>query len=137
MISWDPWRHLREWYPDVQVHETKLPWPIQGCIDFRKRIIWLDCRLTSAQRRSALAYELGYLELAPVTPDGGGADQVNDWASRLLVPFDDLLRCCQESDSLESIAAELQVDVPMLRARLRGLSDQEQALVGVDRWHVS
>ncbi len=137
MITWDPWAHWQEWYPDVQVVTMKLPDGLRGCIDVQRRIIWLDETLTPAERRSTLSYELGYLELGPIDLDGGGGEMVYDWASRLLVPFDDLLRACRRYDDLDDVAEQLSVDVPMLKARLRGLTDEEQALVGVDRWHIS
>lgn len=136
MIAWDPWRHLHEWYPDVRVVVMKLTDGLQGCIDVEKRKIWLSTHLDDAQRRSVLAYELGFLELEPVGLDEDVA-RISEWAARLLIPFDGLLRGCLQRDELADVAEDLRVDVPTLRTRLRGLSDEEQALVGVDRWHIA
>lgn len=134
-MTWSPWRHLREWYPDVRVIETELAWRVLGCHDAGRRIIWLDDRLTAAEQRCTLAYQVGHLELGPFDPDVGDDGMVDDWASRLLIPFDDLLQSCRRFEALADVAQELWVDVSMLKARLRGLTDAEQVLVAVDRWH--
>ncbi|WP_346619011.1 ImmA/IrrE family metallo-endopeptidase [Blastococcus montanus] len=117
MITWDPWAHRVEWYPDVRVIET---------------VQLVDSRLTTAERRPTLAYELGVLELGPFDQDRGDGAAAG-WASWLLIPFDDLLAAAQRSTGLHEAAATLRVDVPMLRARLRRLSEEERALLDLAR----
>jgi hypothetical protein len=117
------------------VRETgQLPGSAQGCHDREQHVIWLSDSLTAAERRSTLAHQVGHLELGPFDPDRGGGGMVDNWAYRLLIPFDDRRRCCDRYDELADVAAELWVDWPMLRARLRGLMDGEQALLDVARW---
>jgi hypothetical protein len=128
MITWSPWRHLREWYPDVRVHEVELPNGVKGCVEHDRRIIWLDSRLTHGEQRATLAYQLGYLEVGP------SSDDAEDWASRLLIPFEHLLRSYQRYEELSEVAEELWADVQMLEARLRGLSDEERGLLDAARW---
>lgn len=128
MMTWSPWRHLREWYPNFHVHEAELPGALLGCVDVGKRIIWLSGDLTHAQRRCTLAFQLGHLEVGPAS------DDAYDWASRLLMPFEVLLRSYQRYGDLPEIAEELWVDVPMLKARLRGLSNEERSLLEAARW---
>lgn len=129
---WSPWRHLREHYPDVPVHEVELPPGWLGCVDVEKRIVWLDSRLTPAERRSTLAHEIGHLERgiachwAPTHPEEKAADE---WAARRLIDIPSLTRALQWSQRLEDIAEELWVDVHIVRARLGALSPDEEAVV--------
>ena len=125
-IAWSPWRHLREWYPDVKVYEAELPGDVLGAVDHDQRIIWLRVGLTHAEKRSTLAYQLGHLELGPFDRDQGDGCMVDDWASRLLIPLDDLLRGFRRLQEPSEVAEELWVDVTMLRARLRGLTEAEK-----------
>lgn len=135
---WSPWRHLREHYSDVRVYETELPVRLLGCVDLDQRIIWLDSRLTQAERRCTLAHELGHLDRGVVCCDPVAAEveerAIDGWAARMLIPVGSLVRAFQWSCHLPEIADELWVDLHMLRARLRGLTDCEQDLVIEAMW---
>lgn len=127
--QWSPWRYLRERYPDVRVHELELPGDLLGCVDLGRRIIWLDARLTQAERRCTLAHELGHLERGlPCDPAAQAAEEkaIDEWAARRLLDIHSLTRAFQWSAHLDEIADELWVDLHMLRARLRSLTDDEQ-----------
>lgn len=141
-ISWCPWRHLNEWYPDVRVIEDELPGSILGCMEHERRTIWLSDSLTDGQRRATLAYQIGQLELGPFDRDRGDGGMVADWASRLLIPFEELLRAVQShgepseiaEGSLIELAEELSVDPPMLMTRLGGLSEREWEVLRAHPW---
>lgn len=127
---WSPLTHVREQHADVQVLEAELPGEIQGCVDHGRRIIWLREGLTRIQKVCTLAYELGQLQQGP-TPDDpclAAARQraAEDWAARMLIPEDSLPDGFRISHDLAVIAAYFEVDLPTLRARLRGLTDVEQ-----------
>jgi Zn-dependent peptidase ImmA (M78 family) len=131
--SWSPWRHLRENHPDVVVYEHEMPDGYLGCIDAENRIIWLDSRLTQAERRSALAHELGHLERGPA-PAGEHADPVeeravNVWAARKLIAIPDLAAALGWSSHLSEIAEELWVSVHMLTVRLETMTQAELMLL--------
>lgn len=111
----------------------ELPTGFLGCVDHAKKIIWLDSRLTQAERRSTLAHEIGHLErgAAPCDPELASYEEraIDEWASRLLIPTYMLVRAFQWSADLAEIAEELWVDMHMLRARMRGMTDAEQDAV--------
>jgi hypothetical protein len=127
---WSPWRHLREQHSDVCVYELELPPGLLGCVDHEQRIIWLDSRLTQAERRCTLAHEIGHLERGPgpCDPLGGSIEErlIDEWAARQLIDGDSLARAFQWSPFLPEIATELWVDLHMLRTRLRAATDEEQ-----------
>lgn len=129
---WSPWRHLRRHHPDVRVYEVELPDDLLACVDLDRRIIWLDSRLTQAEVRCSLAHEIGHLERGwPCMPGGESAEEraVDDWAARRLIDVHDLVRALQWSSHVDEIAEELWVDAHMVRARFRGLTDDEQDAV--------
>lgn len=129
---WNPWLHLRQHHPDVRVHEVELPRHRLGCVDLARRIVWLDWRLTDAERRSTLAHEIGHLERGMCCdPIAQPAEEraVDDWAARLLIDARALVRAIQWSAHLPEIADELCVDMYMVEARLRGLTDDEQDFI--------
>lgn len=131
--DWSPWSHLAEHHRDVRVRRTLLPGRLLGCVDLQRRIIWLDTDLTEVQERCTLAFELGQLEHGPVpaNPCLAAAHRraSEDWAARMLIPTGRLLAGFSVSFDLSQIADVLEVDCPTLRARLRGLADDEQDMV--------
>jgi Zn-dependent peptidase ImmA (M78 family) len=131
--TWSPWRHLREHYPHVVVYEHEMPPGYLGCVDPEKGIIWLDSRLTQAERRSVLAHELGHLERGPA-PAGEHADPVEEravdvWAARKLIAIHDLAAAFGWSDHPAEIAEELWVNVHMLNVRLETMTQAEMMLL--------
>jgi hypothetical protein len=127
---WRPRDYLQSRYPEVQVHDYDLPDRLQGCVDHEKRIIWLDRSLTYAEWRSTLAYEVGRLQLGP-TPDDAclaAAHQRDaaEWAARMLIDSEDLVDAFARASCHSEVAALLEVDLPTVRARLRGMTDGEQ-----------
>jgi hypothetical protein len=127
---WRPEDHLRIEHPGIRVFDVALPGRLQGCIDHESGIIWLDVGLGPAEWRSTLAYEIGQLQQGPTPQDSCLAAahqrQAMDWAARMLVDAEDLFEAFGQSSDLAEIAARLEVDLPMLRARFRCLSDAEQ-----------
>lgn len=117
-------------HPVVQVVITELDAGLHGCVDVGKRIIWLDSGLTPTQQRGVLAYEIGQLLRGPLPADSCAAAahrrDCEDWAARRLVPLSDLLDAFLMFSDLPGMADWLDVDLPTLRARCRGLTDDEQ-----------
>lgn len=60
MRLWHPWRWLRDKHPDVVVEHVELRRGRMG--ETRGRQIWLDRRLTQAERRCTLTHELIHIE---------------------------------------------------------------------------
>lgn len=127
---WDPTQHLTQHHPDVRVHRRKLPGTLMGCADVHQRLIWLAPGLTPVQERCTLAFEIAQLEQGPIPDDPCMAAAyrraAEDWAARMLLPAAQLIAGFCVSYRLDEIAASLEVDTPTLRARLRGLTDEEQ-----------
>jgi hypothetical protein len=135
--QWDPWSVAASQHPDVQVIVTEtLPPRMQGCVDHKRRIIWLAADLTKIQARCTLAYEIAELQQGPIPADPCTAAAhrraAEEWAAIMMIPTEALLDGFLTAGSIPEIAARLGVDPPTLRARLRGLTNDEQdALVGV------
>lgn len=126
---WSPWRYLREKHPGFHVHEVELEPGLLGCTDHQRRLIWLDSRLTAAEKRCTLAHELGHLALDTACGHQAfpAAEQlVDEWAASRLIRGRDLARSFSWSLHLSEIAEELFVDVKTLRARIRCATDEEQ-----------
>jgi Zn-dependent peptidase ImmA (M78 family) len=100
--------------------------------DHARKVIWLDSRLTDAEKRSTLAHELGHLTLdtyvygALVT---ALEPVVDAWAARKLISISGLLSAMNWSEQLCEVAEELFVSEHMVRTRLRTLTDEEKILV--------
>lgn len=109
-----------------------------ACVDLDKRLIWLDSRLTQAERRCSLAHELGHLERGSLCdPAAHTAEEraVEEWAARRLIDAHALSHALQWSCHLDEVAEELWVDEHLVRARLRCLTDDEQDVIfqAIDR----
>lgn len=130
--AWSPWRYQRTHHPDVIIYEAELAGNMLGCVDIAGRRIWLDNRLTQAEKRSTLAHELGHLERGSLCDSTGDAIEersVEEWAARQLIDARALARALRWSCRIDDIAEELWVDEHLVRARLRGLTDDEQDLM--------
>lgn len=127
---WDPDKYVRQRYPEVRVIEARLSGRVQGAVDHEDRIIWLDAGLSPASRRSTLAYEIAHLRQGPTPADArlAAAHQRDaaEWAARMLIDGDEFVAAFMVARDYREVAALLEVDVPTVRARLRGLTDGEQ-----------
>lgn len=129
---WSPWRHLRERHPEYRVHEVEFATDHLGCVDHRRKVIWLDSRLLCREQRATLAHEIGHIELdyfvqgmwAPAAEY-----RVDAWAARSLITLPDLLQAFAWSMDLGEMAEELWVDRHTIGVRLRCLTDEEQDAV--------
>jgi hypothetical protein len=105
---------------------------VQGCVDVRRRIIWLDADLTPVQARCVLAYEIGQYEQGPTPtqPCQARAAQkaAEEWAALMLVSTEDFVSAWAHCLDLATMAARCHVDVPTFRARIRAASDSDQDL---------
>jgi hypothetical protein len=132
--TWDPWSYLDRSHPDWRVVRTDLlPEPIQGCVDFKRRIVWLARGLSRVAELCTLAYELAQLEQGPTPQDPCLArarqQAALDRAATWLVSAHAMVQAFQTARSIPEAATTLGVDTPTLRARLRCLTDDEQDAV--------
>lgn len=127
---WCPVRYLTERHPGVRVVEKRLPGSIQGCVDHEQRIIWIDSGLSVVQRRCTLAFEIGQLQLGPVSADPRWAAahqrEAAEWAAQMLIAVTDLIAAFQCCPTITDMAGCLGVDLPTVRTRIRCLTDDEQ-----------
>jgi hypothetical protein len=111
-----------------------MPDELMGCWDPATSTIWLDDRLSAAERRSTLEHELVHAERGdgPCATEWHHAKQeasVDREAARRLIDVDDLvkalLRCLDERE----VAEYLNVDVDTVLTRLAHLTPGETRLV--------
>jgi hypothetical protein len=132
---WDPWAFVREIDARVVI-TTELPDRVLGGVDHKRRIIWLAQGLTEVEANCALAYEIAELQQGPIPADPCTAAAhrraAEEWAAIMMIPIEAMLDAFLTAGTIPEIAARLGVDPATLRARLRGLTNDEQdALVGV------
>lgn len=106
---------------DWTVVFADLPEGLLGCTDAESRTIYLRSGMTQAQRRSTLAHELAHA----VDPESL-EHCVDQAAVRRLIPLDVLAGALAWSQDEYELSRELWVDVPTVRARLEGLTEDER-----------
>ncbi|HCS2945774.1 TPA: ImmA/IrrE family metallo-endopeptidase [Shigella flexneri] len=124
----NPWRSLRN-LAHVTLHWVHLPDDVLAETDGHKTI-WMDPRQYQVQRRCSLMHELVHIERGDTDgcSDRGERD-VEQEAARRLIPMTLLLDQLQWTGDFEELADGIGVDVPMLMARLDGLSEIERRMV--------
>lgn len=129
---WSPWRYWRTNHPNVVIYEAELAGDMLGCVDIEGGRIWLDSRLTMAEKRSTLTHEIGHLERGSLCDPAAESIEeraVEEWAARQLIDVHALAHAVQWSCHIEEMAEELWVDEHLVRARFRCLTDAEQDLI--------
>lgn len=120
-----PWRALRQLI-DVEVVWKRLPGSTAALTD--GRTIWIDPRLTQAQRRCTIEHERQHLLAGHGTACTPALERrVEAAAARELISLSRLARAIVWTQDEHELAEELWVDVDMLRARLANLTDDERA----------
>jgi hypothetical protein len=130
MVTYDPWHALAD-FEHARVVFDDLPPRRRGEIDFGTQTITLQRRLDPTTQRCTLAHELVHLERGPVVMAHAPREErlVAAIAARRLVPIDALADALRWTQDERGLADELSVDVRTVRARLRSLTDAEQALL--------
>lgn len=135
-MTYSPWRHVRQ-MPGVVVAMDDLE-HAQAYWEPDHQVILLDRRLNQAERRSCLAHELQHIEAGDtccdVGPDGARQSRrqetrADGGAARQLITLDalaDALLWCLGPDE---VAEHLHVDERTVRARIRGLTDDEKTYI--------
>lgn len=127
MSIYHPWRELRR-----RTHLTltlmDLPDDQRGCL--RGDRVEINIEDLQAQRRCTLAHELVHDErrVFPVEPvlRAREEESVERIAARRLIELEQLVDVLRWTRSTSEMAAELWVDVPMLCALVRSLTDDER-----------
>lgn len=121
---WGALEHLPGW----QVDWAQQP-PRRGLTSFRRRTITLDASLTRRDQRCVLAHELTHAERGPFPRWQRAREErlVAGLAARRLIPIMALGEALAWSLDADTIADELDVDVPTLHARLVSLHPAERA----------
>lgn len=98
--------------------------------DWEVKAIFMDRRLSQAQRRSTVCHELFHLQRGPTPLDSlllcREEAAVEQLAARALIPLHDLGEALAWAHTLDEAAAELWVDRNLLDARLRHLHPTER-----------
>lgn len=126
LSSWNPWREL-----STRTHLT-VRWVDggrRGCINYATNVIVLRRSMRFAERRSVVTHELVHDERGPVPKwlEPREEAAVRCESARRLIELPDLAAALQWTSFITEAAAELNVDVPTLQARLVNLTDEERA----------
>lgn len=131
-LTYDPWRDAAQRYPDWVIRRVELH-GLTEVMCTRRRVILLDRSLGRARRRGALAHSLAHLDLEHRATDGDyerwQEREADKLAARRLIPLDALADALRWSRSAPEIAAELDVDVGILRARVDVIHPAERAVL--------
>lgn len=125
---YDPWRHLQQVWPEIQVVVEPMHGRLLGWI--RYPVIGLRAGMSGAQRRCTLAHEIVHLERG-ITDCGRWAAHeerhVHAVAARRLIRFSDLARAVSEFGPADHrmLAHALDVDRETLQVRLGQLTEAE------------
>ncbi|UTN92961.1 IrrE-like protein [Gordonia phage Finkle] len=126
----NPWRYLAEHHPDVRVVWTRLDGVHRGFTD--GRTIWMDNRLSQAQRRITVCHETFHIERGIIPADAIEEARVERLTAERLITTDqliDALRWHRHRPSLQGLAETLWVDVPTVQCRLKTMNVTEQRWV--------
>lgn len=118
----------------IGISTADLAGDVMGLWDQATRTIWLDSRLTFAERRCTLVHELVHAERGDIPCVDAVLDlrqerRVEREAARRLVNLEDLADAVRWSNDQAEVADALEVDLATLQARLAALSDTERAAV--------
>jgi Zn-dependent peptidase ImmA (M78 family) len=125
---WHPWRTLCETLPLFDVRFTSMPDGYDGSLDLENRIIWIERRLSQAQRRWTLTHELVHQERGH---DGHCDERVEESvdaeAARRLIELEDLADAAVWARTLYELAAELWVPPIAVVVRFDHMHPAERA----------
>ena len=118
--------------PGVTVRTAVLPPSCLGLWDQHARTVWLDERLSPAERRSTLAHELVHAERGDVPCgdpclDARQERRVDREAARRLIAVEALADALRWTRDPREVAELLDVDVALLAARIEALTPTERA----------
>ncbi len=108
---------------------SDLPGNRCGQVSWRENSITIDPRLPRPAQRCTLAHEIQHIHRGPCPPGHRSQEEraVEEAAARDLIGLHDLGEALAESTDLDYVAAVLDVDRPMLEARLGRLRPEEAA----------
>lgn len=132
-MTYDPWKTLLD-HPDITMAVTRLPAGSAWWLPEERGIV-LDDRLSQAERRCALEHELQHAldgdQRCDHGPDGGRLTRrrerrVDARAAQRLITLEQLAEAVTWCLGYDELAEHLHVDERTVRARIRGLTDQEK-----------
>ncbi|MGV5046843.1 hypothetical protein [Rhodococcus pyridinivorans] len=127
---WHPWRHIAQHHPHIRVTcNYKLPPGYDGLLT--EDGIYIDRRLTQAERRCTLTHEIIHLERGapPDHPHFAAYEEhiVEVLAARRLIAIPRLIDGLLWTQHPHELADELWVDVDTLTTRVQHLTREERA----------
>lgn len=130
-MSYDPAEDALLRYPDWVIAEADLGGIIPEVMSPSRKVILLEHRHNAAVRRCSLAHAIAHLDLGHHHTLAGWFEkreeaQADDLAARRLVPLEALAHALAWTRSRDEIAVELEVDLPTLDVRERGLTTSDR-----------
>lgn len=115
------------------VQEADLPIGVLGLCDFDSRTIWLRIDIHHVQRRCTLMHELVHAERGRPAQNARAKSReerlVEHTAAKRLIPLPALAGALQATRETQVLAGELEVDEPILAARVEALSPLERTFL--------
>lgn len=130
-MSYDPVADALERYPDWVIREVDLGGVIPEVMSPARKVILLEHRHNAAVRRCSLAHAIAHLDLGHHRTLAGWFEKreeahADDLAARRLIPLESLAHAIAWTRSREEVAVELEVDLPTLAVRERGLTSADR-----------
>lgn len=122
----DPFETMNELLPTWTLAFATLS-GVMGFTDPATRTIWINLGLTRRQRRSTIIHEIFHALRGDRDDDPAAEEQVAAAAANLLIPFDRLADAVARSRHADDVCDILEVDIGVLRTRVRHLADHEAA----------
>lgn len=137
-MTYDPWRDAADRHPDVHIERIPMG-QARGAWIASEQVIFIECSLDRASRRTVLSHELAHIDLDHSATARGWFSrrqerQADDLAAERLIDLDDLASALTWAQSQEEVAAELEVTVDVLRRRVRTLTKAEVAYIHERLW---
>lgn len=125
----EPLDTLRDQLPDWTVADAPLDRDVMGYCDPDRKTIWLSRELSRRERRCTLMHEALHAVRGDTDEDPDAELAVQIETARRLVPIAALLLVLERHTHPDDICDALDVDIDVLRTRLRHLNDDDVDLV--------
>ena len=128
-LSYCPWSDIGRRYPNVHVGVHDIA-PARAAWVDDAQVVFIDRRLSRVEGRSALAHEIAHIDLGHEPRGMAWFDtrqerEATALAARRLISVDRFVEAFLWCRDDRELAAELQVDVPTLRARREAFTATE------------
>lgn len=120
----EPFDTLRDQLPNWTLAITALE-GVMGLCDTKRRTIWVDVNLSDRERRSTIMHEIVHAIRGDATDDPESEAAVQIETAQRLIPTAALTAVLATTSHPEDMCDALDVDIDVLRTRIRSLDSDE------------